>query len=103
MIRPQGISLRGSSPRSGDSGNVGLGNGGTSEREKREKGDILRAALEEAAGGKRFPPGPATPHRVAKKLQALTDRMVLCGDETLKLRAHPNHEGNRYSIQLVTV
>jgi hypothetical protein len=91
----------------GDSGNLGLGHGGGGDRElerqKPEKGGILRAALEEAAGGKRFPPGPVSAHRVAKKLQALVDRTVFCGDETLRLRAHQHHEGNSYSIQLVTV
>jgi hypothetical protein len=94
-------------PTSDDSGNLGLGNGGSSDREveqkKREKGDILRAALEEAAGGKRFPPGPVSAHRVAKKLQALGDRMVFCGDDTLRLRAHQHHEGNSYSVESIQV
>jgi hypothetical protein len=63
----------------------------------------MRGALEEAAGGKRFPPGPVSANRVAKKLQALGDRLVFCGNETLRLRAHQCHEGNNYSIQLVTV
>ena len=94
-------------PTFGEWGNVGLGNGGTSDREreqqKREKGDILRGALEEAAGGKRFPPGPVSAHRAAKKVQALVDRTVFCGDETLRLRAHQHHEGNNYSIHLIQV
>jgi hypothetical protein len=68
-----------------------------------DRGDALRAALEEAAGGKRFPPGPVSTHRVAKKLQALVDRTVFCGDETLRFHAHPHHEGNSYSIHLIGV
>lgn len=82
----------------GEPGSLGLGNGGSGK-----KGDILRAALEEAAGGKRFPPGPVSAHRVAKKLQALVDRTVYCGDETLRLRAHQHHEGNSYSVELIQV
>jgi hypothetical protein len=91
----------------GDSGDLGLDHGVSSQREreqqKRERGDILRAALEEAAGGKRFPPGPVSAHRVAKKLQALGDRMVFCGEETLRLGAHQHHEGNSYSIESIQV
>jgi hypothetical protein len=90
-------------PMPGDSLNLGSGSGGSSQQQKREKGDILRGALEEAAGGKRFPPGPVSAHRVAKKFQALVDRTVFCGDETLRLRARQCHEGNSYSIQLVAV
>lgn len=88
-------------PTPDDSGDLGLGR--ERERQKREKADVLRAALEEAAGGKRFPPGPVSAHRVAKKLQALVDRTVFCGDDTLRLRAHPHHEGNSYSIQSIQV
>jgi hypothetical protein len=68
-----------------------------------DRADALRAALEEAAGGKRFPPGPLSTLRVAKKLQALVDRTVFYGDETLRLRAHQHHEGNTYSVNLLQV
>ncbi len=92
-------------PAPADAGDRGFGHGGNDERErerqKRERGDHLRGTLEEAAGGKRFPPGPVSAHRVAKKLQALVDRTVFCGDDTLRLRAHPHHESKSYSIQSI--
>jgi hypothetical protein len=92
-------------PSPGAFGDFGLGSSGDRETEqkKRERGDILRAALEEAAGGKGFPPGPVSAHRVGKKLQALVDRTVLCGEETLRLRADQHNEANSYSIQVIDI
>jgi len=90
-------------PTFGEWGSPGGNSDPQREQQKREKGDTLRGTLEEAAGGKRFPPGPVSAHRVAKKLQALVDRTIFCGDETLRLRAHQHHEGNSYSIHVIQV
>jgi hypothetical protein len=70
------------------------------ESEALAKGSGLRSALEEAAGGKRFPPGPVNPQRVGKKLQALIDRTVLVENKLMKLRSHSDHDEKTYRIKL---
>ena len=74
----------------------------TKASQQRDRAETLRAALEEAAGGRSFPPGAPSAHRVGKKLQALVARTVLVDAETLTLRMTSHHEGNAYMLVTIT-
>ena len=59
---------------------------------------MLRGNIEEAAG-KAFPPGPPNAHKVGKKLQVITDRVVLVdGLGVVKLSRKEVNQANFWRV-----
>ena len=69
----------------------------------KQQAEVIRGALEEATGGRAFPPGPPSIIRVGHRLKALAGRTVAVDGSTMRLKAwNDTHtKSNAFAIEVL--